>query len=208
MLCVQYSGWTVLSLPSLNFFYFFFIGIHLHSLLPFISIISFCPLNINLLSPLSSLKGPILSLCPFLCMTFALINLPVFPLGILFVYCFQGPEIWEREDRPSGPIQRDGRPVTAVCWLKWLQTVTLLLKTCLQTWNHSLRCSPVRNFKANISSQIFGIEDRLDIRQEMLRINSIWTNKLNQWLSWLPFAKIIKSICLLLFSNKFQAKFL
>lgn len=29
----------------------------------------------------------------FLFMTFALINLPVFPLGILFVYFFQGPEI-------------------------------------------------------------------------------------------------------------------
>lgn len=50
----------------------------------------------------------------FLFMTFALVNLPVFPFGILFVYFLWGPEIWEKEDWACGP--------TAACWLKSIQT--------------------------------------------------------------------------------------
>lgn len=53
--------------------------------------------------------------CPFLCMTFALINLPVFPLGILFVYCFQGPEIWEKGRQAKWP--HSDRQQTSYCCL-------------------------------------------------------------------------------------------
>lgn len=57
-----------------------------------------------------------LSVSSFLCMTFALINLPVFPLGILFVYYFQWPEIREWWTMESGPVQAD-RQQTGCCGL-------------------------------------------------------------------------------------------
>lgn len=121
--------------PSLKFSYVFFIGIYLHSLPQFISAIflKYPPL----VSPFLPQVSSSLLVSSFLWMTFALINLPVFPLRILFVYYFQWPEISEWWTVESGSVQTaDSRLVAAVCCLKWLLTDILLIKACPQTLNH------------------------------------------------------------------------
>lgn len=56
--------------------------------------------------------------------------------GILFVYCFQGPEIWERGSRAMGPVQSvrqaAGCSLSYLVWSRF-QTDVLLIKTDVQT---------------------------------------------------------------------------
>lgn len=98
LLCLLY--WDLSSFPASIYLCYFFM------------FLKYPPLVSPFLPQVSSLL-----VSSFLCMTFALINLSVFPLGILFVYYFQWPEIREWWTVESGPVQADRQQTGCCCLL-------------------------------------------------------------------------------------------